>query len=79
MPLPIQLDLFREIDDLEEIRMQMQALKESQDKVRKKLFAEHGKLAKMYIELFQEFESWKAMVAKGYKPDPIKIFVDENS
>lgn len=78
MPVPIQLEFFREIDDLEEIRMQMKALKDSQDKVRKKLFAEHGKLAKMYMDLFQEFEHWKSVVSKSEKAEQIKFSLDKD-
>jgi hypothetical protein len=62
----IQLDFFQEYNETEILRQEVKQLKESQDKVRKKLFAEHGKLAKMYLEMYQEFEDWKAIVAKGY-------------
>lgn len=62
----IQLDLFREYDELSEMREQIKLLKESNEKVRKKLFAEHGKLAKMYLQLHNEFEDWKMIVARGH-------------
>jgi len=62
----IQLDLFREYDEVAEMKEQIRLLKESQDKVRKKLFAEHGKLAKMYLQMYQEFEDWKMIIARGH-------------
>ncbi len=62
----IQLDLFREFDEHEALKEEVRQLKESQDKVRKKLFAEHGKLAKMYLQLHNEFEDWKMIVSRGH-------------
>jgi bacterioferritin (cytochrome b1) len=62
----IQLDLFQEYNELYEMKEQIKSLKESNDKVRKKLFAEHGKLAKMYLQLHNEFEDWKMIVARGH-------------
>jgi len=47
-----QLEFFNnEITDLDMIRSDVQSVKESNDKVRKSMFARHGELAKKYCEL----------------------------
>jgi hypothetical protein len=51
----IQLDFFQE-DEVVLLQNEVRRLKESQDKVRKKLFAAHGELAKNYINLLSRLE-----------------------
>ena len=52
----IQLDFFEKKSDLEVLREELRKVKESNDKVRKGMFARHGELAKMYIELHNRLE-----------------------
>ncbi len=51
----LQLDLF-EKEETEIIRGELQKVKESNDKVRKSLFAKHGELTKNYIDLHARLE-----------------------
>lgn len=51
----LQLDLF-EKEETEIIRGELQKVKESNDKVRKSLFAKHGELVKNYIDLQSRLE-----------------------
>lgn len=46
----IQLEWFRD-EDIVVLRMEMEKLKSSNDRMRKALFAKHGELAKNYNEL----------------------------
>ncbi len=46
----IQLDFFED-DPTSSLKEEIRKLKESNDKIRKSLFAKHGVLAKNYIEL----------------------------
>lgn len=46
----IQLEFFAE-DSTESLKEEVRKLKESNDKIRKSLFAKHGELAKNYFEL----------------------------
>jgi|CXWK01.1.fsa_nt_gi hypothetical protein len=60
----IQLELFPELEkdnleltcELKEVRELAKSTKESSDKVRKALFARHGELAKLYLDLHHRFE-----------------------
>lgn len=51
----LQLDFF-EKEDSEVLRGELQKVKESNDKVRKSLFAKHGELARNYLELQARLE-----------------------
>jgi len=51
----IQLDLF-EKSELEEFLQELAKVRESNNKVRKSLFAKHGELAKNYVELHNRLE-----------------------
>lgn len=51
----IQLDFFQD-DEIVILKYEMKKLKESNDKVRKSLFAKHGELAKNYMDLLQRME-----------------------
>lgn len=63
----IQLDFLeerkKEVDPIE-LQLQIEKVKESSDKVRKGLFARHNELAKMYLEMKEEFEAWKTTITK---------------
>jgi len=52
----LQLDLFEEKTFEELLQEEIKHMKESNDKVRKSLFARHAELAKSYIELHQRLE-----------------------
>lgn len=56
--LSYQLDLFKtpEESEMEALRKAFLEVKESADRVRKKLFAENGKLVKQVIDLTQRME-----------------------
>ena len=43
----------------------LEDIKESTNKVRKKLFAENGKLKKMYNELYEEHQMFKRAICRG--------------
>lgn len=58
-----QLLLFPETEE-EKIQREFQELKKSCDKVRKAMFARHGELTKMYLQLHHEFETLKASICK---------------
>jgi len=51
----LQLDFF-EAEETEILRAEIAKLKESNDKVRKALFAKHGELAKNYVDLLFRLE-----------------------
>lgn len=46
----LQLEFF-EAEDTERLRGEIEKLKESNDRMRKALFARHGQLAKNYLEI----------------------------
>lgn len=48
----IQLDFFEEKTEMDLLRDEVKLLSESNTKVRKSLFARHGELAKMYLDLY---------------------------
>lgn len=50
----IQLDFFQEVTREDALKAELDALKESHDKVRKKLFAQVGALSKMVIDQQEE-------------------------
>lgn len=63
----IQLDFFRTPEECEQIAMreQIARLKESQDKVRKKLFAENGKLVKSQMDLEERMAILERNICRG--------------
>lgn len=65
--MTLQLDLFRTHEECEliELRKQIEALKNSQDKVRKKLFAENGKLRGGFEDLSNRLEIIEKAICKG--------------
>jgi hypothetical protein len=52
----IQLDFFQEKTEVELLRDEVRGLSESNTKVRKSLFARHGELAKLYLDLLSRME-----------------------
>lgn len=62
----IQYDFFEApVSELQDMRNELKEMKVSQDKVRRAMFARHGELAKMYLELYHEFETLKRNICKG--------------
>lgn len=59
MSAVIQFDLFHEVTEMDVVRAEVNALKESQDKVRNGMFARHSALWKLIMELQKEIEELK--------------------
>lgn len=53
--MQLQLEFFPK-DPLDEMRDDIKAMKTTLDKMRKALFARHGELAKMYLDLSHDHE-----------------------
>ncbi len=49
--IALQMDFFKEMTELEIMREEIRILRESNEKVRKSLYARHGELAKNYLDL----------------------------
>ena len=62
----MQLDFFP-LSKEEELEAEFKKLYESCDKVRKKLFAQHSELTRMYIELYTEFEQLKKSICDEHR------------
>ena len=60
----IQLEFF-EISQQEKLEAEIQKLKESQNKLRKSIFARNSELMNMYNDLVTEFDEFKKMVGCG--------------
>lgn len=65
--MSIQLDFF-EKDEIKLLMQEHMKLKQSCDNVRRGIFARHNELAKMYLELREEFDNFK--LSLGYKKQP---------
>lgn len=63
--LHTQYDLFEGNREVDRLRQDIVALKESQDKVRKKLFAENGKLKKTVDDLATRLEIIERNICKN--------------
>ena len=50
----VQLDLFRDVDEIGELRKQIQQVADSSANVRRGLFARHTEMAKVVLELYNE-------------------------
>lgn len=61
----IQLDFF-ESDEMSELKHEMRKLKDSNDRVRKAMFARHGELAKNYFDLLQRLEIIERNICRGF-------------
>ena len=60
----IQIDFFRE-DDTVRMQEEIQKLRESNDRIRKSLFAKHGELAKNYLNLAERLEIIERNLCNG--------------
>jgi hypothetical protein len=67
----IQLDFFRD-EDSNSLKEEVKRLKESNEKVRKSLFAKHGELAKNYLELLSRLEVLEKHICTGSYADQTK-------
>lgn len=65
----IQLDFFEEDFEKLVLKQEVKDLKESFHKVRKALFAKHGDLAKMYLDLCSRLDIIERGICKGNLPD----------
>jgi hypothetical protein len=61
----IQLDFFEEKTKEDSLMEEMKLVKASCDKVRKGLFARHGELAKMYLDLSDRLSIIEKNICKG--------------
>lgn len=61
----IQLDLFRQMSELEILQEEFRLLEKSMDKTRKSLFAKHGALTKQYLELNNRFDVLERALCRG--------------
>lgn len=63
---------FHQKSEIELIREEVKELRESMHKQRKALFARHGELAKMYVNLTHEFDTLQTSICKnGQRNDQI--------
>ena len=60
-----QLNFFTRDSEADQLREELKRVRLSSDKVRKGLFARHNELAKMYLDMKEEFESWKKIICEG--------------
>ncbi len=69
LQIPIQFDLFKskEESEIDCLRLACDAAIESHNKVRKKLFAENGKLTKRMNELEERLDILERNICKGIK------------
>jgi|BogFormECP04_OM1_1039644.scaffolds.fasta_scaffold09511_1 hypothetical protein len=67
MSVLVQLDFFKtkEQCEIDTLRIELQAVKVSSDKVRKKLFAENGKLVKATVELRDRLDILERNICQG--------------
>ena len=62
----VQYDLFEPpISEVEDMKRQLAEMKKSQDKVRKGIYAKHGELCKMYLDLYHEVETLKRDICRN--------------
>jgi len=54
--MAIQLDLFRELSEVDILRKELEEVRSRNENVRKGIFARHNELAKLYIELSEKIE-----------------------
>jgi len=54
--MAIQLDLFRELSEVDILRKELEEIRSRNENVRKGIFARHNELAKLYIELSEKIE-----------------------
>lgn len=54
--MAIQLDLFRELSEVDILRKELEEVRSRNENVRKGIFARHNELAKLYLELSEKVE-----------------------
>lgn len=64
----IQLDFFTD-DEITVLKEEVKRLKESNEKVRKSLFAKHGELAKNHLDLLCRMEILEKYICNGSYAD----------
>jgi hypothetical protein len=52
----LQLDIFQEMTETEILREEVRLLRDSNEKVRKSLYARHGELAKKYVDIHNRLQ-----------------------
>lgn len=62
----VQLEFFP-LSKEQELEYRVESMEISQDKIRKKLFAQQRELQKMYMDLNYEFEQLKASICRCMK------------
>lgn len=60
----LQLDLFPQ-DENDIIRLEINKIRESSDKVRRALFARHGELAKLYLDVNDRLSIIERHICRG--------------
>jgi|SRR3954463_402798 len=68
----IQADFFIDVDT-QALKEEVKRLKESNEKVRKSLFAKHGELAKNYLELMSRLEILERFICGSSYADQANI------
>jgi len=64
--MPYQLDFFQaEISEIDEVKKEVKGVKESNEKVRKSMFARHGELARKYTELHERLQILERHICQG--------------
>ncbi len=60
----VQLDFFESYDETAQIKIELYKLRQSQDNLRRGLFARHGDLVKHTLSLYDEIDKLKFEIAK---------------
>lgn len=63
--MQIQLDFFEQKNELEILQEEFRKVKESSDKVRKGIFAKHGELSKMYLDISNRLAILERYICKN--------------
>jgi hypothetical protein len=62
----IQLDLFRDMSASDLMREEIRLMRESNEKVRKSLYARHGELARRFMELNNRMNILEHNICRGF-------------
>ena len=65
--MQIQLDFFADHTEIEILREEVRQLRLSNEKVRKGLYARHGELAKLYLEINDRLNILEHNICRGNK------------
>ncbi len=66
MTAQIQLDMFREITESDLVQAKISELKESQDKIRKRLFAQQKEMMKIILQQQEELDCIKTRIGISF-------------